>query len=468
MSKLNEVRARLGAVNAWVLALLAFCLPLSAALGSVLSLLFMALWLLEGDYRRKFKEMRDNPMTWAVLLYLAVLALGILWNAHLDESLREIRRQWKVLLIPIFLTGLRPGEQRRVIGAFIAGAGLMALSTVLVWLDWLRYPRVSAKHMILVRSGVTYNPMLAFALYLVLHQLIWGQALRFRMRLFLAPLLALMVVSMFMTGGRAGQVGFLVLLALWCVQCLRDSRWRAALAMILAPVLVFVAAYNQSPVFHKRVEQAKSDLLVFKKNPRSSVGLRLFWSRESLDMMREAPFAVQLVGVGTGGFKSAYATYHAEHSPKMPAAPGNPHNQYVLTLVQNGLVGVAALLWLFITQIRLAWRRGRRGREESAGDWSRARLALPLFFLVIMLGESYLLIHETGLLFALMSAVLYKGCGVRPELEYRIREKVAVLPRRPIFVGIRELSPTFRRRMFWKIRQREARLRRGSGRSARP
>ena len=45
---------------------------------------------------------------------------------------------------------------------------------------------------------------------------------------------------------------------------------------------------------------------------------------------------------------------------------------------------------------------------KSKDECGRLRLAFPLFFLVIMLTESYLLIHETGILFSLFAAVLYK------------------------------------------------------------
>ena len=78
----------------------------------------------------------------------------------------------------------------------------------------------------------------------------------------------------------------------------------------------------------------------------------------------------------------------------------NPHSQYILALVQGGLLGLAALLGLFVTQFYLALKSG--------DEWGRLRLAFPLFFLVIMLTESYLLIHETGILFSLFAAVLYK------------------------------------------------------------
>ena len=66
------------------------------------------------------------------------------------------------------------------------------------------------------------------------------------------------------------------------------------------------------------------------------------------------------------------------------------------------MAGITAtdLLGLFVTQFYLALKSG--------DEWGKLHLAFPLFFLVIMLTESYLLIHETGILFSLFAAVLYK------------------------------------------------------------
>ena len=104
----------------------------------------------------------------------------------------------------------------------------------------------------------------------------------------------------------------------------------------------------------------------------------------------------------------------------MPATD-NPHNQYILSSVQLGLVGLASLLALFVTQLWLAWK--------SKDDWGKVRLAFPVFFMVVNLTESYLLIHETGILFSLLCAVLYKLPSVADaSLEGRRQEKSATLP----------------------------------------
>ncbi|MEN8200702.1 MAG: hypothetical protein ABFR63_11595, partial [Thermodesulfobacteriota bacterium] len=57
-------------------------------------------------------------------------------------------------------------------------------------------------------------------------------------------------------------------------------------------------------------------------------------------------------------------------------------------------------------------------------DLTPLRQALPIFFLVIMLAESYMQVHGTGLLFSLFSAFLYKqfSMGSEPLPPGAIRE----------------------------------------------
>ena len=389
-----QFQEHLGRINGWLLILLAFFLPLSTSVVSVTAMLFLAGWLLEGNFKRKYEEITVNPMSRAVLVYIAVLLLGLLWNDQIGASASGIQKQWKILLMPLFLTAVRPEQRWSVLWAFIAGMSVMMLTTYLAWLGWLEYADVSQERLTKRNSHVVYNPMLAFTIYLLLYQLIWGRLQRWA-RLAIGILAGLMIVNMFMTDGRTGQLAFFVLIGVLLFQYLQTSPWKAVLALLLTPPLIFFASYHLSSTFKERVDLAKKEVEIYKHNPRTSVGQRLFFWEHSWHIFKQAP----VLGVGTGGFEPAYAERNNRYSPHMPVTD-NPHNQYILASVQLGLVGLASLLALFAIQLWLAWK--------STDDWGKLRLAFPVFFLVVMLTESYLLIHETGILFSLCCAVLSK------------------------------------------------------------
>ncbi|NLZ16264.1 MAG: O-antigen ligase family protein [Desulfobulbaceae bacterium] len=390
----SQFQENIGWINSWLLVLLAFFLPLSTSVASVSALLFLAGWLCEGDFRKKYTEITGNPMARVVLVYIAALFLGLLWNDAIGASASGIQKQWKMLLMPFFLTAVRPEQRWRVLWAFIAGMGVMMLCTYLAWMGFIQHAGVPSGQLTKKSFHVVYNPMLAITIYLLIYQLVWGK-LQGWVRLALTLLTGLMVINMFMTEGRTGQLVFFVLVGVLLFQYLQTTPWKAVLALLLAPPLIFFASYHLSHKFQERVDLAKNEVQIYKHNPKTSVGQRLFFWEHSWQIFKESP----VLGVGTGGFEPAYAERNNRLSPHMPVTD-NPHNQYVLAAVQLGLLGLGTLLALFMTQLWLAWK--------STDDWGKLRLAFPIFFLVVMWTESYLLIHETGILFSLFCAVLYK------------------------------------------------------------
>jgi len=260
----------------------------------------------------------------------------------------------------------------------------------------------------LLTNHIVFTPMLALAIYLLLHQVLWGGVGGGRWWLLLA-LACMMVFSVFVTLGRAGQMVFFMLLVLLLFQYFRKNLFKATfLTLILLP-LIFAAGYRGSPIFRERMDLIQQNIATFEKNPDTSVGLRLLYWKNSWEIIRQSPW----FGVGTGGFKSAYAKVNQQRSPNVPATD-HPHNQYILTAVQQGVFGVLGLLGLFGVQIYHA----RRTKD----DWERIRLAFPLFFLAIMTTDCYLNTPGSGFLFALFSAILSKtescwqNCTPRPRI----------------------------------------------------
>ena len=394
VNRLTTLRRGAATVNGWLPLLLAFSLPLSTSVISVAALLILLLWLVEGNFAGKGREIMANPVCLALLAYLGLYLVGLLWTDNMAGGMAMLNKQWKLTLMPVFLTTVRYDWRRRYVAAFVAGMGVAVLLTYLAWFGLLHYSDITPTHLTHGTFHVVYNPMLALAIYLVLHEILWGGRGR-TARLGLAVLAALMILDMFITEGRTGQLVFFVLMALLLIQGLRRHLLLAVLLCLVLLPISFVAAYRLSPMFQQRVDQVRSEIAAFEVNPDTSVGLRLLFWRNSLEIIRAHP----LFGVGTGDFQDAYAQVNRVRSPAM-VATDNPHNQYVLVLCQFGLPGLVLLLALFAVQVRQAAR--------IRDGWQRIRLAFPVFFLTIMLTESYLVVYETGFLFSLLGAVFYK------------------------------------------------------------
>lgn len=399
VSRLNRMRAQAGRINQWLPCLLAFALPLSTSAVSVAAILILVIWVIEARWREKWHAVTSNPVALAVLAFLALLCLGMLWSENFAAGFEGLQDYWKIAMLPVLLTAISYRRRGMYSAAFAVGVSTAMLITFLVRFDLLHYADVSPTHLTPKTFHVIYNPLLAFAAYLVFHAAIWGKSVQRkpaarRVRMALFCLAGLMSLNMFITEGRAGQAVFLVLMGLLLFQIFAKNRLKAALAALLLLPAICITGYMYSPVFQQRVNIARQEIEGFKKNPDTSVGQRLLYWRNSWEIIRRHPW----IGAGTGDFQTAYAEVNRERSPHS-IATDNPHNQYVLIGAMLGLAGLFPFLLIFLVMLIQAW--------NIPDDRQRIRFAFPVFFLVIMLAESYLKVYETGFLFALFSAVLF-------------------------------------------------------------
>jgi O-antigen ligase len=110
-----------------------------------------------------------------------------------------------------------------------------------------------------------------------------------------------------------------------------------------------------------------------------------------------------LVGVGTGGFGPAYAK-RVEGTAMPPL--GQPENQYLLTTVQFGVVGLAVLLVLFGTQWQLAARLGSPMETQLARG-------LVILMVVGCFFNSFLRDHAHAHLYVWLTGLLFAGLKPR-------------------------------------------------------
>jgi O-antigen ligase len=73
----------------------------------------------------------------------------------------------------------------------------------------------------------------------------------------------------------------------------------------------------------------------------TSIGQRVVFMRNTVRMIADHP----VFGVGTGGFLEGYRPYVRNGSGWQSQDTGDPHNQFVKILAEQGLVGLIAMLF---------------------------------------------------------------------------------------------------------------------------
>lgn len=394
----------------WLAVALAFAIPVSTALDNVLmGLLFLS--VLAADPAGVLRVARYNAAARAALLLFAVLIVALAWSeAPLKAGVDMLGKYADLLLVPMLMIALREGSTRRIaLWVFLA---VMVVTAMLSWLvvlsilhpaSWM-WEVCSPDNPSVFRGSITQNILMAYAVYLLLLQV---RELRSPQRWWLVALAALMIGDVLLVKGRTGYLVLLVLLAVFGWQQLRawlHARgkridWRMYAAAALLALLAPAGMYYAIPRLHDRVEKAIAEFHAWQPavHTDSSVGERMEFYRNTAALVARHP----LLGYGTGAFEQAYA--REARSRGMPPTK-NPHEQYLLIMVQAGLPGLIMLLYLFYTQ----W--GRAPQLPTLRERDAAR-GLVLTLVITGLFNSPLMDHTEGIFYAFMSAYWFASLG---------------------------------------------------------
>lgn len=382
----------------YLLISLAFLMPLTVAGSNLVIVLICLLWIFSGAYKSKIQEIIKSKLMLASIIFFCIHVVGLLWTEDLEWGINIVHKMWYFVgLLPILYTIVKKGNINSYISSFLLAISVTEIFSYLVWFQLIEpFRHASINNPTPFMSHISYNPILAFAIYIVLHRLIFSKKMT-KLFFTLYSFFALsMTVNMFITGGRAGQVAFFVILSILIFQILDKSKLKAFLAAFILTLGIFVAAYQTSTIFNERVNLAVNESMNYSENLNSSVGLRILYTLNSFEMIKEN----LIIGVGTGDFPSEYRKINQISSPNQPNTT-NPHNMYTLILSQLGLIGLLSLLSIFYYQIKISKNSSNRFIRDAG-------FVLPAMFLIIMISDSYLLGHFTTLLFVFFSSFLYK------------------------------------------------------------
>ena len=384
-------------VNSYLIIALIFFIPFSTAIGSILSAIILLLWLMHGRFKDQYKSLKSNKVVVVSLMIIVMHVIGLLWTSDLDWGLHMLRKQWKFLMIPVFMLYVKKEHMMYYFYAFILAMSLSELVSYGVWFELIDpFKLATAHNPTPFVSHIVYNPFLVIAIYLIASELLFYKH-RFNYKQWLALFfLCTMTINMFITGGRTGHAMMFLAVIILSLQYFGIKKIIKSLSVSIVVMSgLFYLAYNFSTIFYERVNLTVHNTLYYEQNKNSSVGKRITFALNGLDVFSENI----IVGVGTGDLPSAMQEKHQLNTPKV-AAPDDPHNMYVMWLVQFGLVGFLMLMLLFYVQIKAAFLHNNQAMK-------RFGIALPLLFILANIGASYLSIHATSLLFAVFSAIIY-------------------------------------------------------------
>ena len=394
----------------YLLIILAFLMPLTVFGANLIIVIICVLWLFSGGYKSKLVLITSNKFIIASIVFFSIHVIGLLWTEDISWGLHIVHKMWYfLLLLPVLFSIVKKDYIKFYISAFLLAITLTEIVSYLVWFEIIEpFKNATVANPTPFMSHISYNPILAFAIYIVLHELFFNKSIKNLTFSFYGFFAISMSINMFITGGRAGQVGFFVIISILIFQYFNKKFIKSLITIALVMPGLFFTAYQTSDLFTKRVDLAIHETLSYSTSKGfigkdylgtsivTSVGARLTFAINSWQVIKKNP----LIGIGTGDFPAEYFKINQINSPNLPNTT-NPHNMYTLVLMQTGLLGLVSMLSIFYYQLKLSVNSPIKLIRDAG-------LALPLMFLVMMLSDSYLLGHYTTLMYVFFSSFLYK------------------------------------------------------------
>ena len=294
------------------------------------------------------------PLLPPVLAFSAVTVLSALLSGQARASLEASKGLLLVATLYVLVDALRPpaAANRFLVGLALAAGVAAAVGLLQVGVcpgmageaaspRWL-YHRCDRAHGFF-SIYMTLAGVLSLVLLATLPRLLRGER---RLRWLAGPWLV-MLWGLVLTYTRGAWLGFGVGV-LTVAATIRRGRW----PLVAGLILLVAAGLVAPPVLRHR-------FLSMSDPEEAGVRERVYMWRSGLAMWRERP----LLGVGPGGVKREYSRYALPEAFKKRT--GHVHNTPLQILVERGVLGLAAWLWVWVAFFRKGIDVLRRLPEDA-------------------------------------------------------------------------------------------------------
>lgn len=330
-----------------------FAIPVSTSLTSAYSLGVLLCWFLSGQYRVTFKLLRLYRVATVSLVLFCALAAGLLYTPEtFSLATRNLFKYRQFLMIPVYLSFFLDSRARLWgIRMFEVGLIITLAASMFCWLFGVEWDMHSHDHAIF-KNRITQNILMSFLVYLSAWRFLENprKAWPWAVLSLIAAVNILAIVP--------GRSGYLALGILIVVLMYQKLGYKGIIPAAVGVLVIGLACYQASDRFQRRIDLVFSEIKNYHQSQEhhSGVNLRIEFLINGLQLASSNP----ILGSGTGSFAIRYRELMDR---KGQLVTENPHNEYVMLLVQNGAFSVGLFLLLFW----VCWRstRGETGLEQS-------------------------------------------------------------------------------------------------------
>ncbi len=376
-----------------------FCLAVSVSMGvalvsisKLLVVLAIGAKLISLWRARQLRFAKSSYLTFtAIAAGLAWLYLSLLWSEGNDsERMVSFMRHARLWVLPaVYYLIETKRDALKVLVALVVSQMFVVLSS---WFLWLGVPLPWAITEFPLSAGIVFastleQPVMSTLMLVIVWFLRAEIPQKWRQTVLITALALTIANVLFVMTGRTGYLVMILAISL-AIFWLLPQKFRPA--AVLLPIVMALVLGFVSTRFQTKMVEIKRDVLEYQKgNFDTSQAQRLDYWAKSLQAVQDKP----LIGHGVGSWRANYIRFGGADKVNPPS---NPHQQFLLWMVEGGLIGLAFLLAIFA-----AIYRDSGQLDSSTQQALRATLAItilmgmmncPLFgagmgeFILLMMG----------------------------------------------------------------------------------
>jgi len=323
----------------------AFILPLSRAGVVFLSGVLLIVWLLEGEFKRKYLLFSKSKIIIALGLFILYNIISFLWSDNIVNAFEYVKKYWYFFPMLIIFTSIKKELIDKTLSLFILGMFISEIIAYGVFFELWEFKRATPQNPTPFMHHIEYSIFLAFTALILLGRIFREEAIKYKV--IYGIFFMTITGNLFLTAGRTGQLAFIVGLFILAMTSFKN-KIKAFLIFTILSIGLLGIAFTFSSTFHDRIMTAKNSLVnvVEQEDYCTSWGSRIGAWMVSQDIIRENP----VVGIGIDDNMQAFYRLIETKYPAMVCSGHtlvHMHNQYLQILTQTGLIGLVLFLSIF-------------------------------------------------------------------------------------------------------------------------
>jgi O-antigen ligase len=381
-----------------------FAITLPTAWSSIFSGLILITWMIYGSPIKKVKLAFLNPGLKGTLLLILLYVLAAFYSStDFSSSIHFLLKYSKLLLIPLILGSIDSEKIRNYgINAFLFG---MLLTLFISYSKWLNIVPMhigindNGEGFHAFKNRIAHNYLMSFAVYLMLCKSYFSSSY-IKWTWLTLSFLGFYDVF-YLVDGRTGQVTLFFLLLFFIFHVFG----RKAIKYVgIFFVTFFIFNAQLKFLIPERILNSYNDAISHQaEKSQTSGGIRLEMYKDSLAMIKKSPF----LGYGTGAYRTEFVKLTSSKDTLLKDT-ANPHNQYLLTLFELGLVGFFALIYMFFSHWKCSYKL-----IHSNEMLSLSMRGLVISMMIGSLFNSLLLDATEGRFYCLFAGLLLSAYQIR-------------------------------------------------------